>query len=145
MLTAPGVPCCSRAQEFAEGQRLPEDDRGTGRRVSRAPCAGALSHGTYQVVRCRRLYERCLPFDGSTRACARRTSTEYWRVATKLNHAGFGVETQSQVVVFIAGGQSEDGRAARLLRVLNFSLSLSGSRSGPRQRPLADLLAQPDG
>jgi 1,4-alpha-glucan branching enzyme len=147
LMTAPGVPMLQSGQEFAEDHWIPEDDGGTGRRVRPRPLRWPRSSDS--VARAvLRLYARL----GAIRQQypALRSTNFYpdhwddWQ--TRFNPAGFGLDTERQVVVFHRWGQSAGGVLQRFYVVLNFSAEPQWvSVPFPENGPWTDVLANFDG
>src|SRR5712691_2825561 len=147
LMTAPGVPMIHSGDEFAEDHWIPEDDGGTGRRVRPRPLRWSLSKDSVgQAVT--RLYARL----GAIREQypglrSTKFYPDHWdNWQTRLNPAGFGLDTDRQVVIYHRWGQSATGTLQRFYVVLNFSGQPQQVRIPfPENGPWTDLLANFDG
>jgi len=147
LMTAPGVPMIRSGDEFAEDHWIPEDDGGTSRRVRPRPLRWSMSLDSVGVA-VSRLYARL----GAIRQQypgLRSTNfyPDHWDTwQTRLNPAGFGLDTDRQVVIFHRWGQSATGNLQRFYVVLNFSPQPQQVRIPfPENGPWTDLLANFDG
>jgi pullulanase len=147
LFTAPGVPMIRAGDELAEDHWIPEDDGGTGRRVQPRPLRWSLSAdrlGTAAARLYRRLAAIRQQYPG-----LRSTNfyPDHWDESqTSFNSAGFGVDTERQVVLYHRWGQSATGALQRFYVVLNFSPQPQSVRVPfPENGPWTDLLANLDG
>lgn len=121
LLTIPGVPMISAGQEVAEDYWLPEDDRGTGRRVRPRPLRWRL-HDDEVGRPLRRVYRRLIQMRKQYRGLRSRFIHPLWEEwQTRFDNDGFGVDTDRQLVVYHRWGFAEDGTLQRFYIVLNFS------------------------
>ena len=147
LFTAPGVPMLQSGQEFAEDHWLPEDDSNTGRRVRPRPLRWRLADDSIGQAMSR-LYRRLAAVREQFPAL-RSTNfyPDHWdEWQTRFNPAGFGVDTERQVVLFHRWGFSETGALQRFYVVLNFSPTAQWVRVPlPENGPWTDLLSNLDG
>lgn len=122
LLTCPGAPMIQNGQEFGEDQWIPENDNGTGRRVLPRPLRWKLANDKIGQA-LRKLYKRLIDVRKSHKGLRSRDfypeSWEEWQ--TRFNPAGFGVDTEKQVVIYHRWGFDDAGRLERFVIVLNFS------------------------
>jgi pullulanase len=147
LFTAPGVPMLHSGQEFAEDHWLPEDDSNTGRRVRPRPLRWRLADDSIGQAMSR-LYRR-LAVVRHEYPALRSTNfyPDFWEEwQTRFNPAGFGVDTERQVVLFHRWGHSDTGALQRFYIVLNFSPTPQWVRVPlPENGEWTDLLANFDG
>jgi 1,4-alpha-glucan branching enzyme len=122
LLTSPGSPMIQNGQEFAEDHWIPEDDQGTGRRVLPRPLRWKLLNNRIgQSVF--DLYKRLIGIRHTYPALRSRNfypeAWEEWQ--TRFNPAGFGIDTERQLVLYHRWGTADDGSLQRFYIVLNFS------------------------
>jgi 1,4-alpha-glucan branching enzyme len=147
LMTAPGVPMIHSGDEFAEDHWIPEDDGGTGRRVRPRPLRWNLSKDSVGVA-VARLYARLgairQQYPGLRSTNFYPDHWDNWQ--TRFNPAGFGLDTDRQVVIFHRWGPSATGHLQRFYIVLNFSGQPQQVRVPfPENGPWTDLLANFDG
>ncbi len=139
MMTSSGTPMIQNGQEFGEDHWLPENDQGSGRRVQPRPL-----HWSYAGDR---LGSALL--DLYSRLCDIRKNFEvlrtgefypaYWEEwQTRFNPAGFGVDTDRNLVIFKRYGHLPDGAFHQFIVVLNFAgynqrVTVNFSDNGPWQ------------
>jgi 1,4-alpha-glucan branching enzyme len=122
LLTSPGTPMLQNGQEFAEDHWIPEDDRGTGRRVKGRPLRwGYASDPVGRTLVA--LYRRLIALR-NTYAALRSDGFypprwETWQ--THMNPQGYGLDTERQLAIYHRWGRGEDGRLQRFIVALNFS------------------------
>ncbi|MDX1812412.1 MAG: alpha amylase C-terminal domain-containing protein, partial [Gammaproteobacteria bacterium] len=122
LLTSPGTPMVQNGQEFAEDYWIPEDDKGSGRRVQPRPLhwnytsdkIGSPMHTLYKkLIGLRHQYE-VLRADGFY--------PDYWDDwQTRFNPEGVGVDTERQLLVYRRYHTDSQGRLQHAVVVLNFS------------------------
>jgi glycosidase len=120
LLMATGTPLIAAGQEFAEDHWIPEDDKGTSRRIRPRPLrwkettdsAGGGLLGLYQKL-CN--IRNCHPGLRS-----RNFHPPQW-TGSQLDQDGFGVDTGRQIVVFHRWGPDSSGNLERFIIALNFS------------------------
>jgi 1,4-alpha-glucan branching enzyme len=120
LFTAPGTPMIQNGQEFAEDHWIPEDDRGTSRRVKTRPLrweflndpVGAGVFALYQKLIAMRHSHPALRSDNFYPQ-----GWEMWQ--TEFNPEGYGVDVQKQVVIYHRWEASAAG-FDRYIIVLNF-------------------------
>lgn len=122
LLTSPGVPMIQNGQEFAEDHWIPEQDSNTGRRVSPRPLRWKLQGDTIGQSMFR-LYQRLMELRRTYPGLrSRNFYPNYWEEwQTQFNPAGFGVDTDKQVIIYHRWEHSEVGKLQRFYIVLNFS------------------------
>ena len=137
MMTSSGTPMIQNGQEFGEDYWMPENDQGSGRRVQPRPL-----HWSYTGDR----FGSAL-LDLYSRLCDIRKTFEvlrtgefypaYWEQwQTQFNRAGFGVDTDRNLVIFKRYGHLPDGRFHQFIVVLNFAgynqqITVNFSDNGP--------------
>lgn len=122
LLTAPGAVMLQNGQEFAEDHWIPEDDRGSGRRVQARPlhwgyCAdpfGRSLRGVYaRLLHLRHQYP-VLRSDGFV--------PHFWEEwQTRFNPEGLGIDTERQLLVYRRFFDDEQGHRRWAVVALNFS------------------------
>lgn len=121
LLTAPGTPMIQNGQEFAEDHWIPEDDKGTGRRVKTRPLRWEFLEDSIGL-KVFELYQKLIAIRHSHPAL--RTDNFYphgwedWQ--SQFNPEGYGVDVQKQVVIYHRWGSGAAG-TDRYMIVLNFS------------------------
>lgn len=122
LLTCPGTPMLQNGQEFGEDHWIPGDDQGTGRRVSPRPLRWKLLGDSIGQALFK-LYGRLAAIRRSYPALRSNNfypeKWEEWQA--RFNPAGFGVDTEKQVVIFHRWGWDQQGNLQRFVIVLNFS------------------------
>jgi pullulanase/glycogen debranching enzyme len=122
LLTCPGAPMIQNGQEFGEDYWIPENDQNTGRRVLPRPLRWKLLRDPIGQALFK-LYSRLSAIRHSYPALRSNNfypeEWEEWQ--TRFNQAGFGVDTQKQVVIFHRWGHDQQGNLQRFIIVLNFS------------------------
>lgn len=122
MLTAPGAVLIKNGQEFAEEYWIPEDDKGSSRRVQPRPLhwdypgdkfGKALAAVYTKLINLRRDYE-VLRGDGFY--------PEHWEEwQTRFNPVGVGIDTARQLLVYRRYCVDSQNRLRHAVIVLNFS------------------------
>ncbi len=146
MLTTPGAPMIQNGQEFAEDYWIPEDDRGSGRRVQPRPLHWRYSQDKFgsallavytHLIQLRQRYP-VLRADGFY--------PEYWEGwQTRFNPEGVGLDTERKLVVYRRYHVDDRGILQHAVICLNLSdrnqwLDLTFPENGR----WANLLAQPE-
>ena len=144
LLTCPGAPMIQNGQEFGEDHWIPEQDEGTGRRVRARPLGWRL-HDDAIGQALLRLYRRLIEIRRDYPALRSRNfypeDWEEWQ--TRFNPAGFGVDTERQVVIYHRWGTGPAGQLQRFYIVLNFSSSPQAVRVPlPEDGRWIDLLSE---
>lgn len=121
LLTSPGTPLIPAGQEFAEDYWIPEDDKGSGRRVRPRPLRWAETTDAFGGA-LRPLYKKLLNLRAQHPALR---STNFhppnWQNwMTRFDNNGFGVDTQRSLVVYHRWGPGTDGVGELFYVVLNF-------------------------
>ena len=121
LMTSPGAPMVQNGQEFAEDHWMPEDDKGSGRRVQPRPLHWDYSNDKFgkplsavykKLISLRREY-KVLRADGFY--------PEYWEEwQTRFNSEGVGVDCERQLLVYRRYCTDNSQQA---VIVLNFSSS----------------------
>ncbi|HJV34648.1 alpha-amylase family glycosyl hydrolase [Geomonas sp.] len=122
LYTAPATPMVPNGQEFGEDHWIPENDQGTGRRVSSRPLRWKLVnddigkallklHGCLGEIRAK--------YPGLRAANFYPQPWEEWQ--TQFNPAGYGVDTGRQLAIYQRWGDDGNGRQQHFVVVLNFS------------------------
>jgi pullulanase/glycogen debranching enzyme len=147
LYTSTAVPLLPNGQEFGEDHFLPEDDHGTGRRVTGRPLQWKLRddqigqalvalHGT--LVRMRRDHP------GLRSGLMYPDVWEEWQ--TQPNPVGVGVDVASQIVIYHRWAVLENGSVENFVVVINFSgTDTVPSVPFPADGEWVDLLAGFDG
>jgi pullulanase/glycogen debranching enzyme len=122
MMTSNATPMIQNGQEFGEDYWIPENDYGTGRRVQPRPLhwsyaedstGGSLFDLYARLAGIRKSYE-ILRTGGFYPA-----DWQEWQ--TRFNPAGFGVDTDRNLVIFKRYGHLSTGEFHQFIIVLNFS------------------------
>jgi 1,4-alpha-glucan branching enzyme len=122
LFTCPGIPMIQNGQEFGEDYWIPENDDETGRRVLPRPLRWKLLNdkiGASLFKLYKRLIEIRKKYAGLRLTNFYPETWEPWQ--TRFNPAGFGVDTEKQVVIFHRWGHDNSGALQRFIIVLNFS------------------------
>lgn len=145
LMTCPGVPMIQNGQEFAESYWLPEDDRGTNRRVQPRPLhwdyrndsiGGKLTAIYGKLIHLRMQYT-LLRGDGFY--------PDYWdEWQTQFNGDGVGVDCDRQLLVYRRYGTDDQGVPRDAVIILNFSPATQWvDLTFPRDGQWTDLLGDP--
>ena len=137
MMTSSGSPMIQNGQEFGEDHWIPENDQNSGRRVQPRPL-----HWSYAKDK----FGRSL-VDLYSKLCEMRKAFEvlrtgafypaYWEEwQTQFNTAGFGVDTDRNLVIFKRYGHLPSGEFHQFMVVLNFAeynqwITVNFSDNGP--------------
>jgi len=122
LMTIPGTPMVQNGQEFAEDYWIPEDDKGSGRRVQPRPLHWDYSNDKFgkasinlysKLIQLRQKYS-VLRADGFYPE-----SWEEWQ--TRFNPEGVGVDTERQLVVFRRYHVDDHGSLTHAVVCLNLS------------------------
>lgn len=122
LMTIPGTPMVQNGQEFAEDHWIPEDDKGSSRRVQSRPLhwdysndkfGGSLRSVYTKLIKLRKQYP-VLRADGFYPE-----TWENWQ--TRFNPEGVGVDTNRQLIVFRRYHVNEQGHLNHAVVCLNFS------------------------
>jgi pullulanase len=147
LYTSTAVPLLPNGQEFGEDHFLPEDDHGTGRRVTSRPLQWKLHddpigqplvglHGTLARMR--------HDHPGLRSGLMYPDVWEEWQ--TQPNPAGVGVDVASQIVIYHRWAVLESGSVENFVIVINFSgTDAVPSVPFPVDGEWVDLLAGFDG
>lgn len=145
LMTAPGAPMLQNGQEFAEDHWIPEDDKGSGRRVQSRPLHWDYRNDIFgkslltvykKLIHLRRQYP-VFRADGF--------SPDYWEEwQTRFNPEGMGIDCDRQLLVYRRYCTDNTGRIQHATIVLNFSevgqwVDLSFPEDGQWQ----ELLSEP--
>jgi 1,4-alpha-glucan branching enzyme len=110
LLTSPGTPLIQHGQEFGEDHWIPEDDRGSGRRVQPRPLRWKRVNDPIGS-RIFDLYKRLISighdYPGLRSMNFHPPAWENWQ--RQFDADGFGVDANRQVVIFIVGGREATG------------------------------------
>ena len=123
LLTAPCVPMIQNGQEFGEDYWIPEDDQGSGRRIRPRPLRWKRQTDPIGTPLWR-LYRRLAAIRQAYPALRGRNfyPSPWAEWQTRFNPAGFGVDTERQVVLYHRWGNNPaTGALQRFYIVLNFS------------------------
>jgi 1,4-alpha-glucan branching enzyme len=137
MMTSSGAPMIQNGQEFGEDHWMPEDDRGSGRRVQPRPL-----HWSYAQDGIGRplldLYAKLAEIRNNYSVLRNgEFYPSYWEEwQTRFNPAGFGIDCARQLVIFKRYGHLADGTFHQFMVVLNFAghnqwLTVNFSDNGP--------------
>jgi 1,4-alpha-glucan branching enzyme len=122
LLTSPGTPLIPSGQEFAEDYWMPEDDRGSGRRVLPRPLRWKEVSDPYGST-LRQWYKKLLKIRNEHPALRSANfhpkRWEGWM--TQFDSNGFGVDTSRGLVVYHRWGAGADRVLERFYIALNFS------------------------
>jgi hypothetical protein len=122
LYTSPATPLIQNGQEFGEDHWIPENDQGSGRRVS----ARSL-HWKYSLdpigVSLQNIY-KCMAGIRNTYAGLRSTNFypqpwDEWQ--TQFNPQGYGLDVSRQLAIYHRWGNDDLGNLQRFIIVLNFS------------------------
>lgn len=146
MLTSPGVPMVQNGQEFAEDYWIPEDDKGSGRRVQSRPL-----HWDYKDdnigLPLRRLYKKMINLRHRY-AVLREDGfyPDYWEEwQTRFNLEGVGVDTERQLLIYRRYHTDNHGRLQHAVVALNFSSTSHWNNvTFPEDGQWVDLLSESD-
>jgi pullulanase/glycogen debranching enzyme len=147
LLTSSGVPLIQNGQEFGEDYHIPEDDKGTGRRIRPRPLRWKLRDDTIGSALFN-FYKRLIEIRNNYPALrSKNFYPEKWdEWQTKFSPEGFGVDVEKQVVIFHRWGNDADGRLQRFIIVLNFSdQKQSVTVNFPENGTWTDLLSDYNG
>ena len=146
LLTAPGAPMVQNGQEFAEDHWIPEDDKGSGRRVQSRPLHWDFSTDKFgqalrdvytKLIHLRHQYP-VLRADGFYPE-----AWEDWQ--TRFNLEGVGVDTVRQLIVFRRYHVDIHGSLKHAVICLNFSAQSQWLElTFPENGEWVNLLAEPE-
>jgi pullulanase/glycogen debranching enzyme len=123
LFTAPGTPMIQNGEEFGESYWMMEDDQGSGRRVS-APRPLHWDFVSDPIgSRIMELYHALINL---RKAHAGLRSNNFYPAEWKdqqrqFDPAGYGIDVDSQVVIYHRWDNADDGRLERFIVVINFS------------------------
>ncbi len=122
LFTASASPMVQNGSEFGEDHWIPEDDQGTGRRVSPRPlrwkrAIDSIGRNLTQLHA--RMANIRQQYPGLRSANFYPQPWEEWQ--TKFNPEGYGVDVERQLVIYHRWGLNEQGILQRFIIVLNFS------------------------
>lgn len=143
LYTGTSTPMVQNGQEFGEDHWLPEDDEGTGRRVTPRPIRWKYAKDTIGSSLCK-LYRRMAEIRKDYPALRRGSfDPDYWEEwQTQFNPAGYGLDTQKQLAIYRRSGRDENGKVQYFVIVLNFSdSSQQVTASFPENGLWTDLLS----
>jgi len=122
LFTSTATPMLQNGQEFGEEHPMPEDDRGTGRRVLPRPLRWKCASddvGANLLKLYRRLSQIRHDYPGLR---ARGMYPELWETwQTQMNPFGVGLDTDRQVAIYHRWGEGPRGETQTFVVVLNFS------------------------
>ena len=122
MFTAPGSPLIQSGTEFGQDFWIPEDDKGTGRRVRFRPLQWEMADDKIG----KGLLDLHRPLIALRRNHASLRSDNFYPSSDAGNWPhfapdGYGVNVDKGVVIYHRWGKADDGRLERFIIVLNFS------------------------
>ncbi|MGR9000527.1 MAG: alpha-amylase family glycosyl hydrolase, partial [Gammaproteobacteria bacterium] len=122
LMTTPGAPLVQNGQEFAEDHWIPEDDKGSGRRVQPRPLHWSYSNDNFGAA-LRAIYTRLIHLRQQYPVLrADGFYPEYWENwQTRFNPEGVGVDTERQLVVYRRYHVDDSGSLKHAVVCLNFS------------------------
>jgi pullulanase len=122
LYASPGTPMVQNGQEFGEDHWIPEDDRGTGRRVVPRPLRWKKEADPIGA-NLKNLYQRMAEIRQQHRVL--RTGDfypDYWEEwQTQFSPEGYGVDTRRQLCIYRRSGLDENGKQQYFIIILNFS------------------------
>jgi pullulanase len=122
LYTSPATPLIPNGQEFGEDHWIPENDEGTGRRVSSRPLRWKLESdkiGNALIKLHSRMGAIRQQYAGLRSANFYPQPWEEWQ--TQFNSQGYGIDVSRQVAIFHRWGNDDQGNLQRFIIVLNFS------------------------
>ena len=122
LFTGAAVPMIQNGEEFAEDHWIPEDDKGTGRRIRPRPLQWKLANdGIGKTLM--KLYTRManirLQYPGLRSANFYPQVWDEWQ--TQFNPQGYGIDVSKQVVIYHRWGTDDRGVLQKFIIALNFS------------------------
>ena len=122
LLTSTATPLIANGKEFAEDYWIPEDDKGTGRRIRPRPLRWRQSSDSFGSALLGLYSKLCRIRNDHSSIRSRNFHPPKWDSnQTKLDQDGFGVDTDKQVVVYHRWGNGTGGNFRRFIIALNFS------------------------
>jgi len=122
LMTAPGAPMIQNGQEFAEDHWIPEDDRGSGRRVQSRPLHWDYCHDVFGKALCE-VYKKLIRLRMQYPVLrANGFTPDYWEEwQTQFNVDGMGVDCARKMLVYRRYGTDDTGKLQHAVIALNFS------------------------
>jgi pullulanase len=122
LYTCPATPMIQNGQEFAEDYWIPENDEGTGRRVTPRPLHWKRKDDKYGEPLIE-LYKTMAQIRNKYSVLRNGAFIpDYWeKWQNYFNPQGLGIDTANQIVIYRRNGQNESGAHQEFVIVLNFS------------------------
>ncbi|HEX2924726.1 MAG TPA: alpha-amylase family glycosyl hydrolase, partial [Ruminiclostridium sp.] len=122
LYTSPATPLIANGAEFAEDYWLPEDDHGTGTRVSPRPLRWI--HATDDIgIQMAALYRRMgqirQNYPGLQSPNFEPMPWEEWQM--QFNPQGYGIDVGKQLVIYHRWGNDMQGKSQKFVVVINFA------------------------
>lgn len=147
LFTSTAVPLCPNGQEFGQDQFLPEDDHGTGRRVTGRPLHWKQRHDavgrTMAALHTRLAHLR---HDHPALSSAQMYPDVWEEWQTEFNPAGVGLDIARQVAIYHRWAELSEDQIENVVVILNFShVAQTVAVPFPSDGEWVDLLAGFDG
>jgi pullulanase len=147
LYTSPSTPMIQNGQEFGVDHWIPEDDKGTGRRVVPRPLQWKLTNddiGQTLSKLHKRMAEIRHNYPGMRSAIFAPQPWEEWQ--TQFNPEGYGIDTLRQLAIYRRWGNDANGNEQQFVIVLNFFDAAQDIEVPfPQDGEWTDLLSNYDG